>query len=90
MIVFFGFTFPRITVFAGDTESSRIPGLVRLLLPSVLIAILGFMAKKLLDIKFYGENLEEDDCKKINGDPSGQGVDALVMDNFTLHDDQYV
>ena len=54
--------FPRITVFAGDTESSHIPGLVGLFLPSVLIAILGFMAKKLLDI--YGENLEEDDCKK--------------------------
>ena len=48
-IIFFGFTFLRITVFVGDTESSRISGLVGSALPSVLIAIFGFMAKKLLD-----------------------------------------
>ena len=45
MIVFFGSTFLRITVFVGDTESSRIPGLVGFLLPSVLVAILGFITK---------------------------------------------
>ena len=48
-IIFFGFTFLRITVFVGDTESSRISGLVGSILPSVLIAIFGYMAKKLLD-----------------------------------------
>ena len=81
MIVFFGFIFLRIT---GDTESSRIPELVGSLLPSVLIAILGFMAKKLLDS--YSENLEQDDCcSEDNGDLlSGQDVDALVMENYSM------
>ena len=50
-IIFFGFTFLRITVFVGDTESSRISGLVGSVLPSVLIAVFGFVAKKLLDNK---------------------------------------
>lgn len=50
-IVLFGFTFLRITVVAGDTESSRIAGLVGSILPSVLIAIFGYIAKKLLDQK---------------------------------------
>ena len=77
MIVFFGFTFLRITVFVGDTESSGIPALVGSLLPSVLIAMLGFVAKKVLDS--YGENLEKDDYK-INV----QDVDALVMENFSM------
>ena len=81
MIVFFGFTFLRITVFVGDTESSRIPGLVGSLLPSVLIAVLGFMAKKLLDS--YGEDLEQEaDDQIINGD--GQDIDTLVMENFSM------
>ena len=48
-IAFFGFTFLRITVVVGDTESSRIPGFIGSLMPSILIAILGIMAKKLLD-----------------------------------------
>ena len=77
MIVFFGFTFLRITVFVGDTESSRIPGLVGSLLPSVLIAILGFMAKKLLD------NYSEVD-DKTSGDEHIQDFDALVMENFSM------
>ena len=81
MIVFFGFTFLRITAFVGDTESSCIPGLVGSLLPSVLITILGFMAKKLLDS--YGKNLEQDDCCSEDL-LSGQDVDVLVTKNFSM------
>ena len=45
----FGYTFLRITIFVGDTESSRIPGLIGSLIPTTLIAVVGFLAKKLLD-----------------------------------------
>ena len=48
-VIFFGFTFLRITVFVGDTESGRISSMVGSLLPTVLIAIFGIAAKKLLD-----------------------------------------
>ena len=79
MIVFFGSTFLRITVFVGDIESSCIPGLVGSLLPSVLIVILGFMAKKLLDS--YSENLEQGNETK-NGNE--QDINVLMRENFSM------
>lgn len=86
-IIFFGFTFLRIIVFVGDTESSRISGLVGSVLPSVLIAIFGFMAKKLLD-NYTDKNQKNggDDhaAGQIDSNPVGHinnfdGVDNTVI-----------
>ena len=60
-ITLFGFTFLRITVVAGDMESSRIASFIGSLLPSVLIAVLGFIAKKILDQQ--NENRRSDNVK---------------------------
>ena len=47
-ISFFAFTFLRITTFFGDGESRQIPGIVGSLIPTAVIAILGFLARRLL------------------------------------------
>ena len=83
-IIFFGFTFLRITVFVGDTESSRIPGLVGSLFPSILIAIFGFMVKRLLDS--YSVDLEEqaEGDVEVNDAAPQQSVDEMILSNFLM------
>lgn len=87
-IIFFGFTFLRITVFVGDTESGRIPGLVGSLLPSVLIAILGYMAKKLLDSYSAGNNSDDSVNEEVllenQNEPEIDGNGGLEMSNNWL------
>ena len=56
------------------TESGRIPGLVGSLLPSVLIAILGFMAKKLLDS--YSNNNSETPLEDVEANVNEIGRQA--------------
>ena len=47
-IGFFAFTFLRITIFVGDAESKQIPGIVGSLIPTAVIAVLGYLARLLL------------------------------------------
>ena len=82
-IVFFGFTFLRITVFVGDTESGRIPGFVGSLLPSILIATLGFMAKRQLDSYSRNSRQVQHHVMTSNVTPP-QDIDGMIMSNFTL------
>ena len=69
-VIFFGFTFLRITVFVGDTESGRISSMVGSLLPTVLIAIFGIAAKKLVD-----DTTEENDDDNTT-EPKGDDVEV--------------
>ena len=57
-ISFFAFTFLRITIFVGDGESKQIPGLVGSLIPTAVITVLGFLAKRLL--AKYNEQLNDE------------------------------
>ena len=60
-IGFFAFTFLRITIFVGDAESKQIPGIVGSLIPTAVIAVLGYLARRLL--RTYNS---EDDDKQNN------------------------
>ena len=56
-IGFFAFTFLRIAIFVGDAESKQIPGIVGSLIPTAVIAVLRYLARRLL----HTYNSEEDD-----------------------------
>lgn len=75
-------------MFVGDTESGRIPGLVGSLLPSVLIAILGYMAKKLLDSYSAGNNSDDSVNEEVllenQNEPEIDGNGGLEMSNNWL------
>ena len=84
-IVFFGYTFLHIIVFVGDTESGRISGFIGSLLPSILIGLLGYVAKKELDSYSNSENSEQaQDQVTTYNVTTQQNIERMVSSNFTL------
>ena len=84
IVVLFGFTFLRITVIVGDTESSRISGLVGSILPSILLAVLGFMAKKVLDQKNCDDKSDIENSNPYE-DYEDSNKSVVTVDNIQNH-----
>ena len=63
--VLLAFCFLRLTIYVGDAESGGIPGLFSSLAPSLLLAGLGFVAKRMLEkhslMKHFSEDEENND-----------------------------
>ena len=79
-ISFFAFTFLRITIFVGDGESKQIPGLVGSLIPTAVIAVLGFLAKRLL--AKYNEQLDSEEVDVYAyAAPDLDGIENWVEEN---------
>ena len=96
--VLLAFCFLRLTIYVGDAESGGIPGLFSSLAPSLLLAGLGFVAKRMLERNSLMKSDVEVDSNKVELEidfnkgeiyKENVAVDGLELENTSTPLERY-